>query len=329
MDESIKRDILSKVDFNKEPSDVYETTKIAIRDICGDSESSSKNAVYFSKPWQQNRQKSRSRSRSWSRSSRDRTRSRERDNHREWSRGKSPRRDGDHSQRDARVTFRGRRRPTPVPGIKSEKNVFVISADYDKVFLNDEDFFKTKELQYMIIDIGSPRSLMGESEYFRLRGTISENNRKRILEHPADEKFRFGPSKIYCAAKRVEIPIKIQDKEIFAKFYIIEGNVPILVGNDILEPLGGVIDTNERFIDFKRLDRSLNLVKTSGGHFVLPVYRNVIKKSPGVPFEEVASDEVDAIVLVTLANCERDDEYWTLHDLVGHDVFFEPNVGRR
>ena len=39
VDESHKRDILAKVDFKgKEPKDVYASTKIAIRDICGDSE---------------------------------------------------------------------------------------------------------------------------------------------------------------------------------------------------------------------------------------------------------------------------------------------------
>ena len=37
IDDSFKRDILSKIDFDKEPKDVYENTKSAIRDILGET----------------------------------------------------------------------------------------------------------------------------------------------------------------------------------------------------------------------------------------------------------------------------------------------------
>ena len=326
MDESHKRDVLSKVDFNQDPNEVYKATKIAIRDICGLSGSSASDQVYFTKPWHQ-QDRHRSRSRSWSRSSRDRSRSRE--NYRDRSRGfsgdgKSPRRDsGGNSYKDSRaVSFSRRRHPTPIAGIFSDKSVCNLSVKYDEVLFNDEDFSKCLDIQYMIVDIGSPRSLMGEHEYFRLRGAISEGFLNRIKEYSANERFRFGPSKVYSAVKRVEVPIKIKDKEIFAKFYVIEGNVPILIGNDILEPLGGVIDTGKRFITFKRLNRYLDLIKTSGGHYVLPVCR----KSPLVDEGEmlsnkVSNEESSAVMLATLAGCEDIQYYRNFHDTVGHEMF--------
>ena len=83
LDEGIKRDVLSKVDFNKEPSVVYETTKIAIRDILGDSDSKESNKVYISKPWHQPQQRWRSRSPSWQRRNREGSRSRSGDRHHE------------------------------------------------------------------------------------------------------------------------------------------------------------------------------------------------------------------------------------------------------
>ena len=49
IDSSHKRDILSKIDFNKEPSEVYESTKTAIRDICSKTVNESSN--YVVKPW--------------------------------------------------------------------------------------------------------------------------------------------------------------------------------------------------------------------------------------------------------------------------------------
>ena len=239
---------------------MYNTTKLAIRDICGDTEAVGSGQIYYTKQWQQYRQHSRSRSRSLSRSSRDRSRSRD---NKDWSRGvprdsKSPRRYNGAHQDSRAVLFSGRRRQTPVPGMIKEKSDFILSVKYDEVFLNDKDLIRLKEFgkQYMIIDIGSPRSLMGEHEYLRLRGALSSVILSRIVEHPAGERFRFGPSKVYSAVKRVELPLRIKDIEIFAKFYIIEGNLPILIGNDIIEPLGGVIHTDERYIEFNRLGRT-------------------------------------------------------------------------
>ena len=75
VDESHKRDILAKVCFKKEPSEVYEACKTAIKDICGDSEREKQSDnVLLTKPWQ-------NRSRSWSRNEgrRDRSYSRSQD----------------------------------------------------------------------------------------------------------------------------------------------------------------------------------------------------------------------------------------------------------
>ena len=42
------------VDFNKEPNEVYEDTKTAIRDICGDKpRDESENNILVVKPWQE------------------------------------------------------------------------------------------------------------------------------------------------------------------------------------------------------------------------------------------------------------------------------------
>ena len=218
--------------------------------------------------------------------------------------------------------------------MRTESEVYILSIKYDEVYINDEDFIKNKEFgfQFMILDIGSPRSLMGKHEYDRLRASLSGKQLKRIVERPASEKFRFGPSKIYDSTVRVEIPIMIKDIEISARFFIIDGAVPILIGNDILEPLGGVIDTEDRNIEFKKLDRSLHLVKTRGGHYVLPLQRkkkDVAQTDDDEVNEELSgenetfldSDESDAVVLLSLAECETDQAVWRLHDVLGHRSF--------
>merc|ERR1711954_542142 len=77
-DDSHKRDNLSKVNFKKEPKEVYEDTKSAIKDILGDSESQNNptaeahSSVLFTKPW---KSRNRSRSREYRQESQDRRRS--------------------------------------------------------------------------------------------------------------------------------------------------------------------------------------------------------------------------------------------------------------
>ena len=169
VDGAYKRDILSKVDFNKDPSNVYEDTKTAIRDIVGekseiislksgeDTEESDVK-VNIVKPWQdkysgdhgnrsreRGRPDRRSRSKSWDRRGGDRFRGQNRSFSRE---GRtSSDRSGDRSRsrghsRGHSVTFqgknRGRQDTTPGPGMSS---VLEINTEYDRIFLED-DFLK-------------------------------------------------------------------------------------------------------------------------------------------------------------------------------------------
>ena len=133
--------------------------------------------------------------------------------------------------------------------------LYHVHTDYHKVFVNDDEFCdrKGKKSQLMIVDIGCPRSLMGSNEYKRLRKSFSSSEKRSIKECGAKEKFRFGPSRTYGSALRVEIPFYIKGEKVGAKFFVVDGEVPILIGNDILEPLGAIIYTQTGLIDWKKL----------------------------------------------------------------------------
>ena len=73
-------------------------------------------------------------------------------------------------------------------------DIYVVQ-NYDKVFVNDEEFSggKRDQKQLMIVDIGCPRSLMGKQEYKKLISSLSSSELRHIKESKAKEKFRFGP----------------------------------------------------------------------------------------------------------------------------------------
>ena len=148
LDDSHKRDILSKIDFRKAPRIVYEETKSAIRDIIGDEivKERATKSVFMSKPWTRKSSRSNERGRRFSRDRRNNSYSRERSSNSSStrkdecqcsSRSKSRERHESHSSRRNReaskerksVNFsKSRRDSTPAAGIIAKKEVVMIFA---------------------------------------------------------------------------------------------------------------------------------------------------------------------------------------------------------
>ena len=294
VEDSMKRDILSKVDFGKRPKEVFEEVKTAIRDICGDGVSiKSETEVLITKPWQEEaksqygEKKKRflnSRSSSYDRSHTRKSRSNERRGGRSWdlrhsrrdysgSRDRYSSRERSFSRgrdRSRQVAFdhRGRanrRDSTPGPG---RATYIECNPIYNRIYEAD-DFFRNKAKmgQVIIVDSGCPRSLMGKQEY----KTLHSRFRIKKIKMKGKELFKFGPSRIYESEFKACLNLNIGTETIDVEFYVIEGDVPILLGNDILEPLDANIKIGRRKLVFEKLNNEVCLLKTPGGLYVVPV----------------------------------------------------------
>ena len=199
-----------------------------------------------------------------------------------------------------------------------------VNKSYDRVYLND-DFFKSKfshHGQFMIVDCGCPRSIMGVKEYSKLK----EHYHTEKLD-TKNESFRFGPSQIYKSEFKVNFPMNVGGTNIEAQFFVVEGdNIPILLGNDIMEPLGGSIDMKDKKLVLKKLNKEVSLLKSPGGHFVIPIKavattrKDPENKDAIKDQENIKGHEAEAIMLILLANTE-DDAIEALHDQIGHSIF--------
>ena len=179
------------------------------------------------------------------------------------------------------------------------------------VFVNEEPVRKSDDLgQVVIVDSGCPRSLMGDHQLDQLEDLVEV-----AIFRVKEEGFRFGPSKIYKSNKRARITMRIGIQEVDCDFFVINGNIPILLGNDVMEPYGGNIDLEERILFLNRVDMEIPLKKTRGGHFVIPV-----KSIAGVDANNVKGEEADAVMLMVLESLD-DKDVQSLHDEVGHSIF--------
>ena len=90
-----------------------------------------------------------------------------------------------------------------------------ISDSYDKVYTNSE--FKKLNAkvfgQFIIVDSGCPRSLLGRKELDELK------QYKKQIYNIQTENFTFGPSKLYSSNSKVKIAIKIAEKNINFDFF--------------------------------------------------------------------------------------------------------------
>ena len=74
-------------------------------------------------------------------------------------------------------------------------------------------FFKHKSKhfgQFMIVDCGSPRSLMGLGEYSKLMDVYATEK-----VEGKDERFKFGPSRIYESEFKIKCPMNVGKAGIF------------------------------------------------------------------------------------------------------------------
>ena len=209
------------------------------------------------------------------------------------------------------------------------KEVFYVDKEYHEVFVNDEEFSADarKKKQLMVVDIGCPRSLLGFEEYERFKDSLSSCELRKVKEFEANEKFRFGPSRVYDSRLRIEMPLNVKGVKIAAKFFVVDGKVPILIGNDILEPLGAIIYTENGDLEFSKLGKTVTMAKTRGGHFVIPVEEikdwsdDVLEKKVSTAKNNILGSEADAVMLVLFAECSNEEEFWKLHELMGHTNF--------
>ena len=179
------------------------------------------------------------------------------------------------------------------------------------VFLNEEQLRNSEDLgQVAIVDSGCPRSLMGHQQLDKLKELVEVK-----IFTVRDEGFRFGPSKIYKSCKKAKITMRMGMNEMNCEFFVLKGNIPILLGNDIMVPNGGKIDMEENILFLSKVDMEIPLHKTNGGHFVIPM-----KNVAGLNANNIKGEEADAVMWMVLENVE-DEAIKRMHDEIGHTAF--------
>ena len=87
-----------------------------------------------------------------------------------------------------------------------------------------------------------------------------------------DEKFKFGPSGPYKCSYKIRFPIGDGSKVFWCDISIVDADIPMLLGNNILKPLEAKIQLFKTGNGILKLNGTeLDLRETSGGHYNIKV----------------------------------------------------------
>ena len=132
--------------------------------------------------------------------------------------------------------------------------------------------FYTKSGTDMITDIGCPNSVIGEADVDRFIENLSQFQQNNLEMLDVDEKFKFGPSGPYSCAHKLRIPIKTEAGTLLVTVAIVKANIPMLLGNNILKPLGAEIKLLKAGNGILTLNNvEIKLRETRGGHYIIKV----------------------------------------------------------
>ena len=167
---------------------------------------------------------------------------------------------------------------------------------------------------------------MGRTEFEKIKKKYKFQTAKTNIT----ERFRFGPSRVYESTMKVKLQLNMENKQLIVWFFVIDGEVPILLGNDILEKIGAKIDLKHKALEINEMGVKVPLLKSSGGHFILPLAKLVakkdetcIKKKEDEPLEDVEGAEADAVMIIAFARMNTKEDLQELHNQIGHKVFVE------
>ena len=147
------------------------------------------------------------------------------------------------------------------------KEMFKTTAVH--VIKKDITGFSTKK-NGIIVDSGCPNSVMGSKDANEFMESMTEFQKEKLENLKDEENFNVGPSGPYGCTEKLRFPIRNGNEIFWGEISIVNANIPMLLGNNILKPLG----TKMTYFksgngNLKLNDINIFLKETAGGHYTM------------------------------------------------------------
>ena len=133
------------------------------------------------------------------------------------------------------------------------------------------------EKRVVVLDIGALVSLVGRKWVEEYLGE-NEKDIQNLKSQVCEQGFKFGPSKSCMSREMVELPVVIKTVDnkrevLWVWVYVVDEDVPFLIGRKTLEDWSSRIDTVNKVLrtNIGGVKNVFNVMETEGNHFGLEV----------------------------------------------------------
>ena len=122
----------------------------------------------------------------------------------------------------------------------------------------------------MIADIGCPNTVIGEKDAENFQSCLTKFQRENLEYITVDDNFKFGLSGPYKCKTKLRFPIKNDPDLLWVNVALVKADIPMLLGNNILKPLGAQIELFASGNGVLKLQNTeMELHETPGGHYTI------------------------------------------------------------
>ena len=156
-----------------------------------------------------------------------------------------------------------------------QKNIFALyGSDFSLPDSEEEVIFLTGQcVNKALIDTGASATVCGREWYTVFENSLSEEDRCSIMEEDIEKVFRFGDGKPVKAISLKTIPIRICERDIFLKTFVVENDIPLLLSKQTMMKMGMVIDMQNMVVRIKDSEIPEQLESTDSGHVTIQISR--------------------------------------------------------
>jgi hypothetical protein len=154
----------------------------------------------------------------------------------------------------------------PMPANKNvfqvEEEAVLMAAHTNHVFIGEED-----NHQHIIIDTGSSYNLIGRHLLPSLEEKMKEAGTKLTIK-PAGKRFQLGGTTKTLSTAKVIVPLLLGDTRVETEVYVVDGEIPFLLGGNILRQYKTEISVSDNTLIVN--NQQINLITLNTGHMAIP-----------------------------------------------------------
>ena len=128
----------------------------------------------------------------------------------------------------------------------------------------------------MLLDCGAPKAVTGRTWMQTYIDQLTPEEKENIKTVKNNDRFVFGPSRVYVSNEKVNIPLKVGKLNHMMEVALVDAEIPLLIGRDEMEKLDILLRLKKREAYLGKSKETVKLEITDSGHLGIQIAHNEV-----------------------------------------------------